>query len=96
MLEISVFQNPGHAARQHKANCAPAAAAGGKALTPEDGGGMTLAMEMVQNGVDARFRDLVSRSEYLLGLRCALCQYRQPRKAKLVYRSGEKNLTVSV
>lgn len=80
MLKIGVFQNSGYAARQDKADCVSAAPAGRKALAPEDGGGMAFTMEMVQDGVHARLRDIISRFEYLFGLRCALCQYRRPGK----------------
>ena len=82
VLKVGVLHDSGGAAGKHKADCGATAAAGGKTLAPEDGGGMVFAMEVVPDGVNARFRDLVSRFVDLFGLRCALHQCRRSRKRK--------------
>lgn len=70
--EIRIIHNPGRTPQEDKANRITALAAGREVLAPEDRRGVIFAVEVMPDGVNARFRDAVSRFINLPSLRCTL------------------------
>jgi len=72
LLKICVFQDPGCPSEKDKPNRRAAISANREHLSLEDSHRVILTVEMVPNGVHARFWRFISRFEYLFRLRCAL------------------------
>ena len=67
MLKVRIVADRRSAPNEHKPDLAGALRTDREALFLQDRGHMAFTMEMVQHGVDAGFRHLIARSEYLLG-----------------------------
>jgi len=78
LVEIGFLRDGHGTAEKHKTNRCAALGASREALTLENGGRVISAVEIMADAVNAGDRDLLSRFEDLLSLRCTL--HLSPRK----------------
>lgn len=96
LLKVRVVPDPGGTAEKHETNSGSAMSTSREALAFKNSSRMIFAVQVMSDGVNPRFRDLVPGFEDLLSLRCSLHLVAVAPEVRIVYRTTPKILSSAI